>query len=181
MKWAPWSSRIRQTPAAYWRRGYRIQVFCGRHAWRDAGRFVEAGGILKARERTTLVLLPGENPAALRWPVRHRVVWVVDTGGTDVDGLCAALVRDGVRDVTLYTIGRERAASWGLSLSQPVPRFDPGVIAAARQAEQGVMINLLVRGAQGTGGERVKALIREFAADGIKTAQVALTRLDDDG
>jgi len=177
LKGSPWSSRVRQTPASYWRRGYRILVFGGGRAWQFAQRFVEAGGAFKARERTTLVCPPQENPASMRWPVRHRVAWIVDTGGADVDGLCTALIRDGAVSVTLYRIEDEPASSWELALSQPPPRFDPAMISAVRQAEQGVMIELLIRGARGAGGERVRALIHEFAAAGIETAQLALGRM----
>lgn len=171
---------MRQTPASYWRRGYRILVFSGGRAWKFAQRFVEAGGVFKARERTTLVCPPGESPDAMRWPVRHRAAWIVDTGGADVECLCTALIRDGAVDVTLYRIEDEATSSWVLSLSQPEPRFDLAVIAAARQARQGAMINLLVKGTHGAAGERVRTLIHELAADGNETAQLALGRLIDD-
>jgi hypothetical protein len=170
---------VRKTPFSYWRRGYRILVFAGARAWQHAQRFIEAGGVVKARERTTLASPPGESPDSMRWPVRHRMVWIVDTGGADVEGLCTALIRDGAVDVTLYRIGYEPAWSWELSLSQLAPRFDTAVIAAVHQAERGVMIDLLVRSARGAGGERVRVLIQEFAADGNQTAQLALGRLED--
>jgi hypothetical protein len=72
-------------------------LYTGQHAWRRAERRIRTRG-----DDSAMVLPLGDDPAGYQWPaVRWLVVDATDLDGGERQRLAAALVRDGVRFVSL--------------------------------------------------------------------------------
>lgn len=134
MRGPPYARQVMQAPQGYWQRGCRVMVFAGPEAWSLARWWLDDSDdcglltVMRARWRYTLVLPPDQTAlaAALRWPVYHRDVVVVDTGAGEeaLQPLIGALQRDGCTGGEIHTAHVRRAPRRRRRDETPAPGAD---------------------------------------------------------